>query len=81
METIMPPNFMANTKKIVAEVRERICIDDVDVEVIKKTLQDVLEEYYRMGYDDGYYMGYDNGYDEGHYESLESELCRGLRAK
>ena len=79
METIMPPNFMASTKKIVAEIRARTCIDDVDVEVIKETLQDVLEEYYRMGYDDGYYMGYDDGYDDGRYESLESKLCRGLK--
>ena len=66
----MPPNFFSASHKIVAEVRERICIDDVDAEVIKKTLQDVLEDYYYRGYDDGYYMGYDMGYDDGRYESF-----------
>lgn len=80
MNTITTPNFMDKTEKIMAEIRTRTFIEDVDAEVIK----DALNEYYRMlneyyveeyynalntarnrAYDDGYDVGYDVGYDEG----------------
>ena len=81
MNTITTPNFMVKTANIIAEVRARTCIDDVDVEVIKEILQDALNEYYMMlneYYAEEYYnalntarnkaydAGYDDGYDAGH---------------
>ena len=77
MNTITTPNFMGKTAKIIAEVRARTCIDDVDVEVIKEILQDSLNEYYMMlngYYEEEYYnalnsarsKAYDDGYDDGY---------------
>ena len=80
-KTISTPDFMGSTEKILAEVRTKTCIDDVDVEVLKGILQNALNEYYSMV--DGYYeeeyynaisrvrnsaydSGYDDGYDDGH---------------
>ena len=48
MNTITTPNFMARTAKIMEEVRNRTCIDDVDAEVIQEILQDSLNEYLIM---------------------------------
>ena len=79
-KTIMTPNFMGKTAKIIAEIRARTCIDD-DAEVIKEILQDELNEYCRMlcgyyeeeydtaissAYDEGYALGYDDGYSVGY---------------
>ena len=64
----MKPNFRGRTAKLIAEIRNRTCIDDVDAEVIKEILQEVLDEYYNVlhgYYDAGYDDGYSNGYDEG----------------
>ena len=66
----MKPDFMVRTAMIIAEVRNRTCIDD-DVEVIKKILQEELKEYYdelHECYDDKLNECYDEGYDEGYYE-------------
>ena len=52
-KTIKTPNFMGKAAKIVEEIRNSICIDDVDAEVLKEILQDELNEYCRML--DGYY--------------------------
>ena len=67
-------------EKIIADVRNRICIDDVDAEVINGILQDALneiheyyeEEYYNAiasarssAYDAGHSDGYDDGYESG----------------
>ena len=80
-KTIMTPNFMGKTAKIIAEIRNQTCIDDVDAEVIKAILKDELNEYCRMlcgyyeeeydiaissAYDEGYALGYDDGYANGH---------------
>ena len=77
----MKHDFMEKTARIIAEIRTRTCIDDVDAEVIKDALNDhyrMLDGYYANalntarntaydeGFDDGYDVGYDNGYDEGH---------------
>ena len=75
----MKPNFMERTAKIIAEIRNRTCIDD-DVEAIEKILQDELNEYYRMldgYYEEEYYntissyrsSAYDKGYADGYSES------------
>ena len=66
METIMPPNFMGGAAKIIAEIRNRTCIDDNDVTSIEKILQDALREYYEDGYEDGYEPGYEDGYEHGY---------------
>ena len=60
----MKPDFMGRTARIIAELRNRTCIDD-DVEVIKEILQDELKEYY----DAGYSLGYDEGYAAGNPKS------------
>ena len=75
--TVTTPNFMVKTAKIIAEVRARTCIDDVDAEVIEEILQNELTEYYRMlagYYEEEYYnaiasartSAYDNGYADGY---------------
>ena len=80
----MTPNFMDKTAKIIAEIRNKTCIDDVDAEVIKDILQYELHEYYMMldeYYAEEYYnaissarssaydSGYDDGYSDGHSKS------------
>ena len=75
----MKPNFMNKTVKIIAEIRTKTCIDDVDAEVLEAILQDSLNEYYDelqkyydagydAAYDEGYSLGYDEGYSEGYDE-------------
>ena len=71
----MKPYFMDITAKIIAEVRNRTCIDTIDTEVLEEILQYELNEYY---YElDEYYINdfynevsraHRTGYDEGHYE-------------
>ena len=76
----MKSDFMVKTAKIIAEIRNRTCVDD-DVEVIKEILHDALHECYDEGYDDGYAAcksilegdvanayddGYSLGYDDGY---------------
>ena len=66
MNTTMPPNFMNGAAKIMAEIRTRACIDDVDVEVIEAIVKDAINEYYDDGYSDGYADSYEHGYDDGY---------------
>lgn len=76
----MTTNFMNKAAIIFAEIRNQTCIDE---EVIKKILQDALnelnayyeEEYYNAlntarnsAYDEGFDDGYDVGYDVGYDE-------------
>lgn len=59
----MKSDFMVKTAKIIAELRNRTCIDD-DAEVIKEILQEELKEYYdalHECYDDGYSLGHSEG--------------------
>ena len=75
-KTIMTPDFMGRTAKIIAEMRARICMDYVDTEVLKEILQDELKElneYCRMldeYYDEKYYSTIDaarsSAYNSGH---------------
>ena len=62
IDTIMPPNFMGGAAKIIAEIRNRTCIDDNDAEVIKEILKAAIHEYYEDGHSDGYEDGYEHGY-------------------
>ena len=77
----MKSDFMVKTAKIIAEVRNRTCIDELDAEVIEEILQDELEEYCTLlneYYEEEYYIaissarskaydaGYDDGYDVGY---------------
>ena len=41
----MKSDFMVKTAKIIAELRNRTCIDE-DAEVLKEILQEELKEYY-----------------------------------
>ena len=71
-------DFKDSAAKIIAEIRTRTCIDELDAEVIKEILQDALIKYHNevftyghsIGYDDGhsdgYALGYDAGYDDGY---------------
>lgn len=81
-ETITTPNFMARTAKIIAEIRTRTCIDDVDAEVIKEILQDSLNEYHMMldeYYKEEYYIAissarseaYDDGHSDGYADGYD----------
>ena len=64
----MKPNFMNRAAKIMEEVRNKTCIDDVDTEVIAGILQDELIEYHNEVFTYGHNIGYDDGYSAGHYE-------------
>ena len=48
MNTITTPNFSSKVANTIAEIRTKTCIDDVDAEVIKDILQDMLIEECRM---------------------------------
>ena len=73
----MKPDFMDRTAKIIEEIRNRTCIDDVDAEAINEILQESLNEYFVMldgYYEEEYYiaissarsMAYENGYEYGY---------------
>ena len=64
----MKPNFMNRAAKIMAEVRNKTCIDDVDTEVIAGILQDELIEYHNEVFTYGHNIGYDDGHADGHAE-------------
>ena len=66
MNTIMPPNFMNGAAKIMAEIRNRAHINDVDTKVIEAIVKDAINEYYDDGHSDGYDDGYEHGYDTGY---------------
>ena len=79
-------DFMERTAKIIAEVRNRTCIDE-DAEVIKEILQYELKEYYNEleeYFEEEYYIAiararnsaYDDGYDDGYdigYDNGQSD--------
>ena len=65
MNTIKTPNFTRRIAKIMAEIRTRGCINDVDAEAIEKILQDELIEECRM---------LDSYYWEEHYNNYCNEI-------
>ena len=78
----MTPNFMNRAAEIMAEIRTRACIDDVDTEVIAGILQDALNEYYdelNEYYEEEYYnaiasarsRAYDEGHSDGYAEGYD----------
>ena len=81
-KTISTPDFMGSTAKIIAEVRASTCIDEIDVEVLAKILQDALKEYYDEldgYYEDEYYIAmcsarskaYDDGHSDGYADGYD----------
>ena len=78
MNTIMPPNFMQGAAKIMAEIRNKTCIDDVDTEVIEAIVKDAIHQYYddghQNGYDDGYEHGCDDGYESGYADCNDQKF-------
>ena len=81
--TVTTPDFMVKTAKIITKLRNRTCIDNVDVEVIKEILQDSLSEYCTLlneYYAEEYYIAvasarnkaYDDGHSDGYSDGYES---------
>ena len=76
----MQPDFMNVIAKIIADVHDRTCIDNVDTEVLEEILQGALKAYddeqkeyyfddgYELGYSEGYENGFSDGYSDGYYE-------------
>ena len=63
---VTTPNFMGSAATIIAEVRTRTCMDNIDIEVLKEFLQHALHECYDAGHSDGHDAGYGAGYDAGY---------------
>ena len=78
MNTIMPPNFMQGAAKIMAEIRNKTRIDDVDTKVIEAIVKDAIHQYYddghQNGYDDGYEHGCDDGYESGYADCNDQKF-------
>ena len=84
-------DFLESTAKIMAEIRTRACIDDVDAEAIEKILQDELTEYYTLlngYYEEEYYIAissarskaYDDGHSDGYDDGYDAG-CADCHAK
>ena len=84
----MKPNFIGKAAKIIAEIRTKTCIDDVDAEVLTEILKDelneyciLLDEYYIEEYSNAlnsmrnkaYDSGYEDGYSAGHSAGQSKE--------
>ena len=74
----MKSDFMVKTAKIMAEIRTRTSIDDVDAEVIAVIVKDAIHQYYddghQNGYDDGYEHGCDDGYESGYADCNDQKF-------
>ena len=64
-------DFMEITAKVIAEVRTRTCIDDVDAEVLEELLKDELIKYRNEVFTYGHNIGYDDGHAAGHKAGLD----------
>ena len=73
----MKPDFMKSAAKIIAEIRTKTCIDDVDAEAIEELLKAGLKAYYAELEDyhiEEYHnamnrarnVAYDDGFDDGY---------------
>ena len=65
METIMTPKLM----RLIAEIRNRACINDVDVEALEELLKAAYDAGEDAGYDAGFNAGFNAGYYVGQSES------------
>ena len=90
-KTIKTPNFERKTAKIIAEIRNRTCIDDVDAEAINEILQESLNEYLMMldgYYEEEYYIAvsraknsaYDKGHSDGYADGYDDGYDDGRSA-
>ena len=84
MQTIMTPKFVGKTAKIIAEIRNRTCIDDVDAQIMEEILQDALNEYYMEldgYYEEEYYIAISSArskaYDDGHSDGYADGYADG----
>ena len=77
MQTNIPPKFVGKTAKIIAEIRNRTCINNMDAQILEDILQAALNEYYMEVdeyYEEEYYIAiedvrasaYDNGFADGY---------------
>ena len=82
MKTILPPKFRDRAARIMADVRNSICIDDADAEVLAEVLKDALNEYYdelEEYYAEEYYIAissarskaYDDGHSDGYADGYD----------
>ena len=82
-QTIKTPNFSSKIAKIMEEICTETCINDVDNEIIKAILQDMLIEecrmlagYYEEEYQAEYYNAIDSvrssAYDEGYADGANA---------
>ena len=69
----MQSDFMVKIANIIAEIRVKTCIDDVDAEVLEDILKDELIKYHNEVFTYGHGIGYDDGYIAGE-SSLEGDL-------
>ena len=74
----MKNDFMARAAQIIAEVRNKTSIEEIDLEVLEVILQDELSEYHNEVFTycntTGYDAGYDTGYEDG-YMSISDEAA------
>ena len=81
-ETIPTPDFMGRIAKILAEIRNRTCIDEIEAEIIEELLQDSLNEYCTLlneYYAEEYYIAitcaehraYDDGHSDGYADGYD----------
>ena len=73
----MQSDFMVKIANIIAEIRVKTCIDDVDAEVLEDILKDELIKYHNEVFTYGHGIGYDDGYDDGYTagkSSLEGDV-------
>ena len=77
MQTNISPKFATKTAKIIAEIRNRTCINNMDAQILEDILQAALNEYYMEVdeyYEEEYYIAiedvrasaYDNGFADGY---------------
>ena len=58
----MKPDFIDSIAKIIADVRDRTCIEDVDTDVLEEILKDEFIKYHNEILTYGHSIGYDDGY-------------------
>ena len=64
-------DFKDSAAKIIAEIRNQTCIDEIDTEALEYILQDELIKYHNEVFTYGHSIGYDDGHSDGYYEGYD----------